>query len=62
MSAKMLGDVVCGVGERRPFADGTLDVVISSTVLHHMANPQEGLQEIHRCLKAGGRLILVETV
>jgi len=61
-SAKMFGEVVCGAGERLPFADGTLDAVISSNVLHHMANPQEGLQEIHRCLKAGGYLLLVETV
>lgn len=60
--AKIFGNVVCGVGEWIPFADETFDVVISSHVLHHMADPQKGLQEIFRCLRSRGYLLLAETV
>jgi ubiquinone/menaquinone biosynthesis C-methylase UbiE len=61
-NAKIFGHVVCGVGERPSFANETFDVVISSQVLHHMANPQKALQEIFRCLKPRGYLLLAETV
>jgi SAM-dependent methyltransferase len=61
-SAKMFGEAVLSVGERLPFVNGTFDAVISSNVLHHMADPEKGLQEIHRCLKTGGYLLLTETI
>lgn len=61
-NAKPFGQVVCGVGESVPFMDETFDVIISSQVLHHMVDPQRGLQEIFRCLKPSGYLLLAETV
>jgi len=61
-SAKVYGDVVCASGEKLPFINMTFDAVISSHVLHHIANPQKGLQEIFNCLRPGGYLLLAETV
>jgi len=43
---------------RLPFDDGQFDYVYSYGVLHHMANPQEGLLELVRVLKPGGRCMI----
>ncbi len=47
---------VCGVGESLPFPDRTFDKVISVSSLEHFANPLQGLREMARVLKPGGRL------
>lgn len=41
--------------ERMPFADGYFDVVISNATIHHFPDPQQGVREIWRVLKRGGR-------
>lgn len=41
-----------------PFVDNTFDFVFSNGVLHHTADPVEGLREAHRVLKPGGHLWL----
>lgn len=48
--------------EALSFADHTFDVVVSSLVFHHLppALKQQGLAEIQRVLKPGGRLLLVD--
>lgn len=48
--------------EQLSFADQTFDVVVSSLVFHHLPDgvKQQGLVEIHRVLKPGGRLLLVD--
>jgi len=40
---------------RLPFADGSLDVVAFSSVLHHIPDPVPALREARRVLKPGGR-------
>jgi SAM-dependent methyltransferase len=40
------------------FKDKVFDVVILSEVLEHLYSPTEGLQNIYRILKPGGKLIL----
>jgi SAM-dependent methyltransferase len=42
-----------------PFTDNTFDCVCSMGVLHHVPDTQKALDEIHRVLKPGGRLILM---
>lgn len=44
-------------GTRVPFPDGTFDLVYSSQVLEHVADPRGHLREIARVLRAGGLLI-----
>lgn len=48
--------------EKLSFADKTFDVVVSSLVFHHLPDglKPQALAEIHRVLKPGGRLLLVD--
>ena len=45
-------------GERLPYADGSLDVVLSHEVIEHVDDDQQALVEALRVLRPGGRLLL----
>lgn len=51
-----------GVIEQLPFSDQTFDVVFSTLMMHHLPAPlkRQGLAQIARVLKPGGRLILAD--
>ena len=51
-----------GVIEQLPFPDQTLDVVFSTLMMHHLPNSlkRQGLAEIARVLKPGGRLVIAD--
>lgn len=51
-----------GVIEQLPFPDQTFDVVLSSLMMHHLPAPvkRQGLAQIARVLKSGGRLIIAD--
>lgn len=40
--------------------NNSVDVVISSSVLHHLPHPDHALAEFHRVLKKNGRLLLLD--
>ncbi|HEU5353876.1 MAG TPA: class I SAM-dependent methyltransferase [Actinocrinis sp.] len=48
--------------ERLPFADGSLDTVVSTLVLCTVDAPELALREIARVLRPGGQLLFVEHV
>lgn len=43
-------------------ADNSVDAALSSVVIHEMNQPIKALQELHRCLKPGGRFYLIDWV
>lgn len=46
--------------QQMPIASGTLGNIVGFDVLHHLEFPLLFLREAQRCLKPGGRLVLVE--
>jgi SAM-dependent methyltransferase len=59
--ASAFGPVAAADGERLPFRSGCFDLVYISHVLHHAEDPREVLLEVHRVLKPGGTILLIET-
>jgi ubiquinone/menaquinone biosynthesis C-methylase UbiE len=55
-------DFQIGVIEHLPHPDQTFDVVLSTLMMHHVPAPlkRQGLAEIARVLKPGGRLIIAD--
>ncbi|HEY7022596.1 MAG TPA: methyltransferase domain-containing protein [Ktedonobacterales bacterium] len=55
-------DFQIGVIEQLPVADQTFDVVFSTLMMHHLPAPlkRQGLAEIARALKPGGRLVIAD--
>lgn len=45
-----------------PLADGSVDAVMASVVLHEMNQPVRTLLEMKRCLKTGGRIYIADWV
>jgi SAM-dependent methyltransferase len=41
-----------------PFSDGTIDAFFCIAVLEHVQNPIKAMEEIHRCLKSGGKALI----
>ncbi len=49
---------VTGLGERLPFADGSLDVVTAIDSIHHSDEPFDVIREMYRVVKPGGFIII----
>lgn len=47
---------------RLPLADDSVDAALAAVVLHEMHQPVRALQEVHRLLKPGGRLCVLDWV
>ncbi len=51
---------VAARGQALPFGDGSFDGVLCMNALHHLPSYVEGLREIHRVLRPGGRVVFSE--
>jgi ubiquinone/menaquinone biosynthesis C-methylase UbiE len=49
-----------GDSERLPFASGAFDLVTCAHSFHHYPHQERALAEMHRVLKPGGRLLLID--
>ena len=49
-------------GEPLPFSDGSFDVVFSNDVMCHVPNRSNVLEEWHRILKPGGRMLFTDAL
>ena len=47
-------------GEKIPFKDDVLDAMVFINVLHHIPDPQAFLIETSRCIRQGGKLVMIE--
>jgi ArsR family transcriptional regulator len=45
---------------RLPIGESTVDLAIAILVLHHVPTPHESLSELHRIIRTGGRVLIVE--
>lgn len=55
-------ELLCARAEEVPLPDGHCDVVFSSMLLHHLADPRAGLAEMVRLTRPGGKVIVSELV
>jgi len=51
-------DVIEGLGEQLPFADGSFDVVFSHEVLEHVADDRASLREMARVARPQARIVI----
>jgi len=54
--------LVAGDGQRLPFRDETFDAVTTRSVLMYLEDRLEGIRELHRVLKPGGRASIFEAI
>ena len=47
-------------GQKLPFRAASLRAIVMTDVLHHIPNPREFFNEAVRCLRVGGRIVLIE--
>jgi ubiquinone/menaquinone biosynthesis C-methylase UbiE len=52
--------LVQGDSERLPFADNSFDLVTCSHSFHHYPNQAQVVAEMHRVLRPGGRLMIID--
>ncbi len=60
----LLGKLGFAIGDAQtlPFADGSLDLAVTSYSLHHISDPARVIREMARVVKRGGRVGLIDIV
>jgi SAM-dependent methyltransferase len=54
-------EVVSGDAKSLAFEDGSFDAAVSTQVLEYLVDVDAALRELHRVLRPGGRLVLLDT-
>ena len=60
----LLGKLGFTIGDAQtlPFADGSLDLAVTSYSLHHISDPARVIREMARVVKRGGRVGLIDII
>ena len=60
----LLGKLGFAIGDAQtlPFADGALDLAVTSYSLHHISDPARVIREMARVVKRGGRVGLIDII
>jgi ubiquinone/menaquinone biosynthesis C-methylase UbiE len=53
-------EFLMGDAQQLPFADNSVDFVVSSLSLHHWVEPRVAFREVHRVLKPGGQFLIFD--
>jgi len=63
-AAEGLNNICFALGDAQalPFADGSLDVAVTSYSLHHVPDPARVIAEMARVLKPGGRVGVIDII
>lgn len=56
---KLKGDFIVGNTENLPYENGFFNCACFMGVIHHVPDTKKAVSKIHRCLKPGGRLIIM---
>ena len=59
-SIRML-NVIQGSSTNLPIASEEFELIFANSLIHHLPDPEQGISEIHRILKPGGQVILIDT-
>jgi len=59
-----LANLVCVLGDAQalPFADGALDIAVTSYSMHHISDPAKVVNEMARVVRPGGRVGVLDIV
>lgn len=57
-NCKVNASFCVGDAEKLPFDNDTFDIIVCNASFHHYIHPNEVLQEMHRVLKDGGKLLI----
>lgn len=52
--------LIQGNSQSLPFADASFDLAFCRSLLHHLPDPAKAVAEMHRVLRPGGELVLVD--
>ena len=54
-------NLIQGSSTNLPLVSESFDLIFANSLIHHLPDPEQGIIEIHRILKPGGQIILIDT-